>query len=195
MFNEARATVKEQARVAEKRERILDAARFLALRQGLKATTMEAIAREAHIAKPTLYSYFPDKDAVFTAVMEQLILDLRQAFDTALYGNRDVVARIAAALGAKHKTVLRLLDGSPHADELYNEHDRVAGPQFRTLQAAVTTAIATELTKAGISRARPLAQLLIAATDGIGRHAKSPTEIGPAIRLVTERLLRPELRG
>jgi AcrR family transcriptional regulator len=188
-------TVKVQARVTDKRERILDAARFLALRHGLKAITMEAIAREAHIAKPTLYNYFPDKDAVFAAVMDELIVALRQAFEAGLRGNGDVVERVAAGLSAKHKTVLRLLDGSPHADELYNEKSRAAGPQFRALDEAVTTAIATELSAAGIARALPLAQLLVASIDGIGRRANSIAEIGPAIRLVTERLLRPELKG
>ena len=44
-----------------------------------------------------------------------------------------------------------------------------------------------------MARPRPLAQLLLAGAYGIGRKAQSAAEIGPAIRLLTERLLRPEL--
>ena len=63
----------------ERRARIVDAARHLILRQGLRATTMEAIAREARIAKPTLYGYFPDKEAVFAAIIQALVDDIRAA--------------------------------------------------------------------------------------------------------------------
>jgi hypothetical protein len=49
------------------------------------------------------------------------------------------------------------------------------------------------LAAAGIERRRQLTQLLLAGAYGIGRKATSPAEIGPAIRLLTERLLRPEV--
>ena len=52
-----------------KREAILAAARTLFLKHGLRGTSMEAIAREAGIAKPTLYAYFPDKAAIFSALL------------------------------------------------------------------------------------------------------------------------------
>ncbi len=47
-----------------KRDAIITAAGNLMLKHGLRGTSMEAIAREARIAKPTLYAYFPDKEAV-----------------------------------------------------------------------------------------------------------------------------------
>src|SRR6187200_1624097 len=78
----------------ERRGRIVDAARHLILRHGLRATTMEAIAREAKIAKPTLYGYFADKEAVFAAIIQALVDDVRAAVHTALNGEGDVVAKI-----------------------------------------------------------------------------------------------------
>ena len=95
----------------ERRARIVDAARHLILRQGLRATTMEAIAREARIAKPTLYGYFADKEAVFATIIQALVDDIRAAVDSALSGEGDVVARIGGALAAKYKVVAKLLDG------------------------------------------------------------------------------------
>lgn len=177
----------------ERRRRILDAARYLILRQGLKATTMEAVAREAGVAKPTLYSYFPDRDAVFHAIVDELAAEMIGGFEAALAGDGDVVQRIGAALTIKYKTVVRLLENSPHADELYSEQHRLVGPQFRAIEERIEGAVARALDEAGVERPRQVAQLLIAAAGGVGQKARSAAEIGPAIRLLTERLLRPEL--
>lgn len=154
---------------------------------------MEAIAREAKVAKPTLYGYFPDKEAVFLGIVEQLTGELRRQFQAAMRAEGDVVTRIGNALGAKHKVVARFLEGSPHAGELYGEHDRMLAPQFVALEQEIEAAITTALAGAGVARARPLTQLLLASAYGVGRKATSAAEIGPAIRLLAERLLRPEL--
>lgn len=176
-----------------KREAIIAAASNLMLKHGLRGTSMEAIAREARIAKPTLYAYFPDKEAVYRALVEQLIAGWRQDFLTALRGEGDIVQRVGAALTAKHKAGMRLLEGSPHASELYGEHDRLMGPQFRALDAELQAALEDELSQAGIARPRLLAQMLLATSFGIGHKAISPAELGPALRLLSERLIRPEL--
>jgi AcrR family transcriptional regulator len=181
------------ARSAVRSEAILDAAQELILKHGLRGTSMEAIAARAGIAKPTLYAYFADKPAVFAALLDRLIAAWRREFLLALRGEGDVVQRIAAALTAKNKAVWRLLAESPHADELYEEHDRGGAAQFAALEQELRDTVEHELTLAGAGRARLLAQLLMAASYGIGRKAQSPAELGPALRLIVERLVRPEL--
>ena len=177
----------------ERRARIVEAARFLILRNGLRATTMEAIAREAGIAKPTLYGYFPDKDAVFAAIVAEIGQEIRGAVDGALAADGDVAARIAAALNGKYKVINRVLEGSPHAGELYDEHGRDGGRVYAGLEGYVEDAITGVLSTAGVARARPLAQLILAGGFGVGRKARHEAEVGPAIRLLVERLVRPEL--
>lgn len=177
----------------ERRARIIEAARFLILRNGLRATTMEAIAREAGIAKPTLYGYFPDKEAVFAAIVAEIGQEVRAAVDGALAAEGDVAARIAAALNGKYKVINRVLAGSPHAGELYDEHGRDGGRAYAGLEGHVEDAISAALADAGVARARPLAQLILASAFGIGRKARHEAEVGPAIRLLVERLVRPEL--
>ncbi|MEO9228306.1 MAG: helix-turn-helix domain-containing protein [Devosia sp.] len=176
-----------------KRDAILAAAQILMLKHGLRGTSMEAIARGAGIAKPTLYAYFADKAAVLAALVDSLIAEWRVNFVAALRGDGDIVQRVGAALTAKNKGAMRLLAGSPHAAELYGEHDRMAAGQFRTYDKEVSDALEAELSAAGIARARLLAQLLLAASFGIGHKAQSPAELGPALRLLAERLVRPEL--
>ena len=176
-----------------RKEAVLDAALTLVLKHGLRGTSMEAIAKQAGVAKPTLYAYFPDKSAVFDALLDRLIGGWRAAFVAALRGEGDVVQRIAAAMTMKHKAAWRLLEGSPHADELYEEHDRGWARRFAVLETELGALVEAELTAAGVTRARLLTQLLLAASYGIGRRAQSVAELGPAFRLLVERLVRPEL--
>jgi AcrR family transcriptional regulator len=178
----------------ERRARILDAARALILRVGLRRATMEAIAREAGVAKPTLYGYFPDKEAVFEAIVFDLSGDIRSAFDATLAEEGNIPARIAAAIVAKYKVINRVLEGSPHAAELYEESTSAsAGGRFDGLERHVEAEIARVLEAGGAQRPRQLAQLIVAAAYGICRKAQNIAEIGPAIRLLVERLVRPEL--
>lgn len=177
----------------ERRRRILDAARRLILKQGLRATTMEAIAREAGIAKPTLYAYFADKDAVFRGIADELAAAVRIGFGAALEGDGDAVTRIGNGLAAKYRIIARQLENSPHADALFSSHERSAATALGALEAQIETAIVGVLAAAGCVRPRPLTQLLLASAHGVGRRAGA-AEVGPAIRLLAERLLRPEFR-
>jgi AcrR family transcriptional regulator len=53
-----------------RREAILDAARRVFARKGLAATRIGDIAAEADISQGLLYHYFPNKEALFTAIVE-----------------------------------------------------------------------------------------------------------------------------
>jgi AcrR family transcriptional regulator len=179
-----------------KREAILLAAQELLLKHGLRGTSMEAIARQARIAKPTLYAYFPDKIAIFQTLVDAVIAEWRDNFVGALSGDDgDIVQRVGAALTAKNKGAMRLINASPHAGELYDAHDRIAGAQFRSFDAEVAAALEAALNQAGVARARLVTQMLLAASFGIGHKATNPAELGPALRLLAERLIRPELPG
>jgi AcrR family transcriptional regulator len=176
-----------------KRKAILSAAQELLLKHGLRGTSMEAIARQARIAKPTLYAYFPDKAAIFKTLVDAVIAQWRDNFVQALQGDGDIVQRVGAALTAKNKGAMRLINASPHAAELYEAHDRVSAAQFRSFDAEVAAALEAALSQAGVVRARLLTQMLLAASFGIGHKATSPAKLGPALRLLAERLIRPEL--
>ena len=71
--------------------------------------------------------------------------------------------------------------------------ERSTAPAFHALEQEVEAAITAALATAGVERPRQLTQLLLAGAYGVGRKATSPAAIGPAIRLLTERLLRPAL--
>jgi TetR/AcrR family transcriptional regulator, mexJK operon transcriptional repressor len=58
---------------AQLSERILEVATGLFLGDGYGATSIEAVARHAHISKRTFYHRFPGKEALFEAVVRRLI--------------------------------------------------------------------------------------------------------------------------
>lgn len=173
----------------DKRADIVDAARHLGLRYGMKGVTVEAIAREARVAKPTVYAYFSNKDEIFAGVMERLIEDMRHAFVNALAGDGSLSHRAGAAIAAKHAETIRLLAGSPYADELYSEHDRIAGPQFRALEEFIEREFVREFTEAGLESPREMAQLFMAATHGVSLKARSLEQLTSRIDLLARRLL------
>lgn len=177
---------------APRRSAILVAAENVLLRDGPRATSMEALARAAGVAKPTLYAYFADKEAILAALADELISRQRQEFEASLTGGDDLPLRIAAALAARCKQIGRL-KAEPHRHELYGQASPIAAPLVRDLEAELVRRMETELSFAGVQRARLLAQLLMAASTGIGEKATAPAEIGPALRLLCERLIRPEL--
>jgi AcrR family transcriptional regulator len=65
------ALPKRQQNRILREQRILDAALVIFSEKGFVGASMDDIAAEAGISKPTLYQYFPSKDELFTAMMSQ----------------------------------------------------------------------------------------------------------------------------
>jgi len=57
----------------ERRQQIISLAAGLFDQSGYSNTTMDDIAREVGVAKPTLYHYFPSKDDILHAIHEEFI--------------------------------------------------------------------------------------------------------------------------
>lgn len=179
-------------KAGEKRRRTVEAARYLILRHGLRGTTMEAIAREAHIAKPTLYAQFADKDAVFAAIVDSLLDELLEAFDAGMAGEGDLADRTGAALAGQFAALNRALAGSPHATELMSEHRR-AGEKFRLRDDESHQKLSAALAEAGVKDAPDLAQIVMAASYGLALKARDEGEMVRAIKLLCRRMIAPEL--
>ena len=173
----------------DRRSEILRAARHLALMHGLQAVTMEAVAKEAHVAKPTLYKYYGDKTAVFTAVVTELLVELHGRFSEALKGEGSVAERIAAALTAKYAALSDFMGGSPHADALYSETDRLSAPQLDVAEAEADAAVVRVLTEAGVADAEAVARVVTGGSYGIFRKARPGEDIGPAIDMLVRRVV------
>ncbi|MGB3338594.1 MAG: TetR/AcrR family transcriptional regulator [Devosia sp.] len=179
-------------RTAEKRRRILEAARLLMLREGLRGTTMEAIAREARIAKPTLYAHFADKDAVFTGILDELTDALVSGFDAGMAGPGNAAQRIGAAMAGKYGAIAHVIENSPFAEELYSTHSRVS-TRFRDLDGRMNAEIVAALKASGVVDATELNRLIQAASYGVARKMIDEASVRAAIPVLCERLIGPEL--
>lgn len=177
---------------AEKRRRIIEAAWRLVRRHGLRGMTMEALAREAGIAKATLYGQFPDKEAVVAGVIDEMIVDLQRGFDDGLAAPGPVSARVGAALAGKYGIIFQALEGSPHAEEILSEHHRFAAC-FEAFDQKIAAALAGALAQGGVHDAPQLARIVMAAASGIARSLSGAAEIDAAIRLMCRRLIAPEV--
>ncbi|HKP55810.1 MAG TPA: TetR/AcrR family transcriptional regulator [Polyangiales bacterium] len=61
----------KQKPAADRRQELIDAALVLMAKQGFASTSVDDIAREARVAKGTVYLYFDSKDALLDAIFEQ----------------------------------------------------------------------------------------------------------------------------
>jgi len=104
---------------------IVAAAQRLFLRYGFRRTSMDLLAAEAQVAKPTLYAYFADKDAVFRAVVEAVMSTITDRARAAAAKPGPVGDRLAGVLVAKFTFLHELLHDSPHAAELLDSQGRV----------------------------------------------------------------------
>jgi AcrR family transcriptional regulator len=81
---EAPRAVPAQARSRERYERILDAATAIIAEVGYEAATTEAIAERAETSIGSVYRFFPNKLALFQALIPRYLDKIRALFDSLL---------------------------------------------------------------------------------------------------------------
>lgn len=75
---------------------ILTAAREIVQHGGVKDLSMRALGREVGVTAPTLYDYFPSKEAVLNALYLEAVKLLRSKFDAAVAANPPGGQRLSA---------------------------------------------------------------------------------------------------
>jgi AcrR family transcriptional regulator len=114
----AKTKTSEPARAEDRRRRIIAAATSLFSRYGFRRTSVDLIAAEAGVAKPTIYAYFADKEAVFVAVCADVCEAFLARAEAASRAPGSIEERLAGVLTAKFTYIYELVHRSPHAQEL-----------------------------------------------------------------------------
>jgi AcrR family transcriptional regulator len=180
------------APTATRPEQIADAARSLFARYGYRRTSMDDIAREAGVAKATLYLHFTGKEDVFRTMMARtrLMVDARCAEAERMPGPfRD---QLFAMLDAYYGTVCSLFGNAEHWAELHAASIAVAGPEADALEASYHARLAGLLAAADERREVDLAcvgldaDTLAATLIHAARGAKAG--VAPSVREYRERL-------
>jgi AcrR family transcriptional regulator len=119
-------------------KRAIRTAEELFKKVGFRAVTMELVAREANVAKATLYSFFKNKDELYLAVCARMARLLRGAVEQALAKTEaSLDARLTDAVIAKQRPIFALVRGSAHAAELLSYTHSMAHEIFADLDAAI----------------------------------------------------------
>ncbi len=101
-----------------KSDAIIEAADRLFTRFGYRRTSMDDIAREAGVAKGTLYLYFTNKEALFRALLARNVALAGRLCDAAQAQGGDLTAQIFGQLDAWFGMVLDQYGASGHLPEL-----------------------------------------------------------------------------
>jgi TetR/AcrR family transcriptional regulator len=121
-------------------ERILDAAEDLFAQKGYSATSLGDVADRVGIRSPSLYNHFRNKEALYEAVLERLLVEfsgplVEMQQSTGLSQER-VLAWLETIVRQHHANpnLARLLQhaalsGGPHTNEII---ERLFSPMFRT---------------------------------------------------------------
>ena len=89
-----KAPGKREARKIDRREAIVEVAKRQFLDNGYAATSMSAIAAELGGSKATLWSYFPSKEDLFAAVLDDATAAYRQQFADLLRPSKDMPSAV-----------------------------------------------------------------------------------------------------
>ena len=165
--------------MSEKPERILKAAGELFARYGFRRTSMDLVATEAGVAKPTIYTHFADKEALFRAVIEALCDSILAATKDGSEGDGPLEDRVAAMLSAKHTRFWEIVRTSPHGEELVRSKAALGEAITKRFDRAYAKLMMETLAGANLPLARldltpaTCAQLLIRASSGAAYDATS----------------------
>lgn len=167
-----------------RRAEILDAALQVFGQYGYRRASMDDIAREAGIAKGTIYLSFTSKEEVFRALSQRLAQQMLAGAEVAGHRPGTAADKLAAMQTAWFGTYAETIRRSPHADELLDAKHRLsadlvadAASRYKRLVRAVLTEAAAagelDLKPAGLT-ADTAAELLIASARGLQPSASSP---------------------
>ena len=197
----------EEAR-SRRREEILGCAARVFAAGGYQTTDMQAIADAAGVAKGTLYLYFPGKEELFLAAVDQGMTRMRAAVDAAIEGVRDPLAVFERGILA----YLRFFEDHPEQVELLIQEraefrDRRQSTYFRHREegAAHWHALLGELLESGRFRDLPLTRIDDVMNDLVygtmftnhfsGRHKPIETQASDILDIVFRGILSDEERA
>jgi AcrR family transcriptional regulator len=161
----------------ELREKILDAARELLVRDGVEEVSMRKIAKKINYTATTLFHHFPNKDALLLAVCEADFLALRHSFEK-IATIADPLERLRSmgtayvSFALEHPSHYRLMFMTPnlHQMDLQTERLRKGNPDQDTyafVRETVAMVIEAGLLRDEYKDADLVAQILWSGVHGV----------------------------
>ncbi|CUT12722.1 Transcriptional regulator TetR family [Bradyrhizobium sp.] len=154
----------------DRRSRILEGARAAFLRFGFQRASMADIAAGAGVSRTALYHYFPGKEEVLVAVVDELHARSLSEATKVLEASKTLDAALIGVIDAKFGRTLAAITESPHGVELEDATHRLTGEATRAAHNAFHRIVVKALGRYGRSKdADAVADTLIAAAKGLMR--------------------------
>ena len=148
-----------------KAETILDAAERLFVRHGYRKSSMDDVAREAGIAKGTVYLHYAGKEALFRALLERIGNTVLQASGAAAVAEQPLTERLFGVLNAFYGYFYDRFSGSGHLQELGEIRDNLGQDLNEQLRLSHLQILIDLLSKAEADGAIALAAKGLSADD------------------------------
>jgi len=164
--------------MASRRSHVVAAAAQVFRRYGFARTTMGDIALAAGLSRPTLYATFPDKPAIFEAVIADLVDELLTRIRSGNRRRAGLPAQLRYACDQWMTTGYAIISANPDASDLFD--DRF--PAVQAGNAAFEDLLVELLEPAlrssdlGLS-AHDLARMITSAMQGFKRRAATKAEL------------------
>ena len=134
---------------------------------------MADIATGAGVSRTALYHYFPGKEEVLQALVEDLHARVLSEASEALQESRTLDEALTNLLNAKFGRTHVVISESPHGTELVDSTHRLTGPATRASDTAFHRLVVAALKRHGRAReADAVADTLIAAAKGLMRSGE-----------------------
>ncbi len=153
----------------DRRSRILDGARAAFMRYGFERSSMADIAAGAGVSRTALYHYFPSKEDVLQAVVDELHARNLNAAADALENSKALDSALTGLIDAKLGRTLELVSGSPHGAELVDAGHRLTGAAIRAADESFHALVVKAIERYGRAEANAVADTVIAAVKGLMR--------------------------
>jgi len=171
------------ARNPDKEEKVLNSAHHIFLRFGYNRTTMSDLAKAAEISRPALYLIYPNKEAIFRAVITRYYEQTKQHSEQAIQASPTLEAKLAASMKLWIENVYQEVANAPERNEIYELSYTIIADLRESLSQIFITQLQEILENAPeVSPARlkeigltthDLAELIAQSCAGFKREAKS----------------------
>jgi AcrR family transcriptional regulator len=166
-----------------KHQRVVERATDVFCRYGFARTTMGDIAEACEISRPALYLLFPDKEAIFTAVVEQMDRDKLASIRTEMDRKKGLYAKLLHACLSWGCHGIDLAAAHPDAADLFDLRFPVVQQVYRNFQSLVVELISEHVRAARMNMsAEQTARALVFGMRGLKEAAAARRDMQ---RLIT----------
>ncbi|WFA83104.1 TetR/AcrR family transcriptional regulator [Paenibacillus amylolyticus] len=138
----------------DRRQQVMDSAEKSFALFGYKATTMEHVARLANVGKGTIYTFFDNKEELFSEILRSIIADMRQITEQTVKEENSFLDNVHMSMDS----LLEYREEHELLIKLFQEVNEFGTPQAKEGLQKVETAI-LEYLERQVSRAMELEQI------------------------------------